>query len=494
MKNRLLNSIIGILLLASWLTTPASAENLFAADPKIMHVLNRLSFGPTAEEITRVRSIGIDSYIREQLNPEYLPFPSELKYKLDSLTTLRMTPVELFKEYGPPQTQKGQKPDPQVLKEARKRAKIIMAQAVEAKFDRAIESPRQLEEVMVDFWYNHFNVYDGKGLDYLWAGAFEEQAIRPHVLGRFRDLLGATAKHPAMLFYLDNWKNSSPGSPGAKNQFKGLNENYARELMELHTLGVDGGYTQQDVITLAQILTGWGIRRAGQKGDAYGFYFDKKRHDFSNKIFLGYSIQGSGQTEVEQALDILSRSPATAHHISYQLVQFFVSDEPDPALVEQLSKRFLETDGDIRAVLDSLFHSEQFWDPKNYGAKFKTPFQFVISSIRASGSRVDNYKPLYGWMTQLGMPLYGCQTPDGFKNTQDAWLNPDSMIRRVNFATALANGKLKINSHDSELLDSSRLSNALGNSFSEKTQKAIESSPPRLRASLILGSPEFMRH
>jgi uncharacterized protein (DUF1800 family) len=278
-----------------------------------------------------VKSIGVDRYIDEQLHPASIPLPEELKSKLRGLETVGRSAPELFVEYGPP-SYAANRGDKQAAQKARQRARVIVDQAIDARLLRAIESPRQLEEVMVNFWFNHFNVFAQKGLDRLWIGSYEEEAIRPYALGRFRDLLGATAKHPAMLFYLDNWQNTAPGSPGSRGQFKGLNENYARELMELHTLGVDGGYTQQDVITLAKILTGWGFRRPGQRLQAVnaagrfipvsqdtsgnsGFFFDANRHDFSSKAFLGKTIRGSGIAEGEEALDILADHPSTARFI-----------------------------------------------------------------------------------------------------------------------------------------------------------------------------------
>ncbi len=318
-----------------------------------------------------------------------------------------------------------------------------------------------------------------------------------------------------MLFYLDNWQNRNPNNPAARRKNQGLNENYARELMELHTLGVDGGYTQQDVITLARIFTGWGlVNNNTQINDGSGFYFDPKRHDFSDKVFLGQQIKGSGQAEGEQALDILARSPATAHHISYQLAQYFVSDNPPTDLVKRLTQRYLTTNGNIRDVLFTLFHSSEFWDAKNFNAKFKTPYQYAISSVRATGLEVNNTKPIFNLLQQLAMPLYGCVTPDGYKNTQDAWLNPDAMTRRLNFATAIANGNVPIASIPKNSdpgtkiqvggnvapqanppmpLDAVQLANTLGNLFSPTTENAIASSPEKIRATLILGSPEFMR-
>lgn len=506
----------------------------YAGEPsdtvRALHVLNRLGYGPRPGDLERVKAMGVERYIEEQLHPESIPLPEELKQKLARLDTLSMTPVELFKEYGPPVGRRGQKPDPQEIKARRQRARVILEQAVQARLVRAIESPRQLEETMVDFWFNHFNVFAGKGLDHLWVGAFEEEAIRPYALGRFRDLLEATARHPAMLFYLDNWMNTAPGSPGARGRFEGINENYARELMELHTLGVAGGYTQQDVIALAKILTGWGIGpRNGKGGDEYGFRFDPRRHDYSDKVFLGHTIKGSGEHEVEQALDILASSPATARHVSYELAQYFVADHPDPALVEVLARRYSQTGGDIRAVLETLFHSKQFWDAKNFGNKFKTPYQYVISAIRATGEPVQNVRPIYGMLYQLGMPLYGCPTPDGYKNTRDAWLNPDAMTRRLSFATVLASGRLPLNrpmpeeglrpamlkgkmgertqamndargpAPDSssrgqaQPVDPGELALTLGNAFSKKTADAVAAAPGQLRAALILGSPEFMQ-
>lgn len=474
---------------------PGSAANS-TVDPKVLHVLNRLSFGPRPGDIEKLESMGIESYIQAQLSPETIPEPQTLIEQIEQLQTLRLSPVQIYKEYGPAAVRSGQKPAPQQKQATRQKARLVVQQAMQARLLRAIESPRQLQEVMVNFWYNHFNVYAGKGLDRLWVGAYEQQAIRPYVLGRFRQLLEATARHPAMLFYLDNWQNTAPGSPGARSKFQGLNENYARELMELHTLGVDGGYTQQDVIALARIFTGWGFRRRPSATDTgSGFYFDSRRHDFSDKVFLGHTIKGSGEGEVEQALDILARSPATARHISYQLAQYFVSDRPPDTLVARLQQRFLATDGNIREVLNTLFHSPEFWNSQNFHAKFKTPYEYVVSAVRATGIKVHNFTPLIATLQQLGMPLYGCQTPDGYKNTQQAWLNPDAITRRLSLATILESGRLLNNQNHTQrrqLVDAVALANTLGNSFSEKTRSAIASSPVQLRAALILGSPEFM--
>ncbi|MGH7924242.1 MAG: DUF1800 domain-containing protein [Candidatus Binatus sp.] len=544
---------------------------------RILHVLNRLAFGPRPGDFERVSGIGPERYVQEQLHPESIAIPSDLVERVGEYRTLHMSPIALFVEYERPilQARKDAKGDSggdksavkDATKDLRIQQRIVMREAVEARLMRAIEGPRQLQEVMTAFWFNHFNVFAGKGLDLIWTGAFEESAIRPHTFGKFRTLLGATALHPAMLFYLDNWQNTAPGSVGTKGEFEGINENYARELMELHTLGVNGGYSQADVIALAHILTGWGLpkrgggganRRLGDKGmrgaemggvfplmgrrhnlrrpgalppvDPSGFYFDASRHDFSNKTFLGHQIEGGGIDEGEYALDILARGPATAKHLSFKLAQYFVADDPPNALVERMADRYLATDGEIRAVLESMFTSAEFWDPRIYGAKFKTPYEYVVSCVRTTGVPLRNYRPLYGTMQLLGMPLYGCQTPNGYATTQDTWLNPDAMMTRLSFATALGSGNLPLENppfeedaagsakrpgprvvpkngggkvnikfapgpHGPKMTppDPAQLGASLGDYFSPATANAVEASPAPLRAPLILGSPEFMK-
>lgn len=461
-------------------------------DPKIVHILDRTSFGIAPGDIKKIQSSGIQGYLKSQLNPESIPEPPKLTQEIAKLKTLPMSAVELYREYAPTPQRNAAKPKPNaanVVAEARRRREVGQ-EAIEANLLRAIYSPRQLQEVMTNFWYNHFNVFIGKNIVRLWVGDYEEVAIRPHVFGRFRDLLEATSRHAAMLFYLDNWENTAPDSKGARGRLKGINENYARELMELHTLGVDGGYTQQDVTTLARILTGWGLDRLGDNGgDENGFYFDANRHDYSDKVFLGKTIKGSGADEVEQALDILASHPSTAHHISYKLAQYFVADEPPKSLVDKLSKRFLETQGDIRAVLATLFQSPEFLDPKYYQTKFTTPYQYIISLARATGSTDPNLKVVFAMMNQLGMAPYNCITPDGYKNTEDVWLNPDAVLRRLSFATGIARGRLNGN----QPVDAVKLAQALGNSFSTHTQEVLNDTPPQLRSTLILGSPEMMR-
>ncbi len=506
--------VLMALILTPGTATAAAADpqvpNTAVAHAQTLNILNRLSFGPRPGDVQRVESMGIEAYIQQQLAPESIPEAAIV----DQPTQTPPVPPRLRNSrknrINGPAT--AADPPPQAPRKAQQqRARQQLRQAAQARLSRAIASPRQLQEVMVDFWFNHFNVFAGKPQTRPWIASYEQQAIRPHALGRFRDLLGATAKHPAMLYYLDNWQNTAPNSPIGQTRAKGLNENYARELMELHTLGVDGGYTQTDVITLAKILTGWGVRRhlASATPDAdpasatADFYFDPRRHDASDKVFLGQPIASGGITEGEQALDILARSPATAHHISYELAQYFVADAPPPALVDRLSQTFRTTDGDIRAVLNTLFHSPEFQDPRYFNAKFKTPYQYVVSTFRATGlgTQPDQFAALPalpGLLQQLGMPLYGCPTPNGYANTEVAWLSPDAIARRLNFATALASGKfppapaLATPNRDRQI-NPDPLALTLGQPFSPKTQQAIAQSPPELRAALILGSPEFMR-
>jgi uncharacterized protein (DUF1800 family) len=472
-----------------------------------LHMLDRLGFGPTAQDVDHVKRVGIERYIAEQLDPASIPEPLELAERLAALDTLQLDPVQLFAEYGPLRPADGVKPSPDEQKARRQRARIVLQQAQQARIWRALYSPRQLQEVMMDFWYNRFNVFAGKGLDHLWIGAYEAEAIRPHALGKFRELLGAVAHHPAMLFYLDNLQNAAPGGKGSNGREAGLNENYARELMELHTLGIDGGYTQDDVVALARILTGWSVVRPNalpEKGSGFAFY--PGRHDQGDKRFLGQDIAANAETEGEQALDMLAKSPATAHHIAFQLAQYFVSDQPPPALVDRLAAQFGETDGDIREVLKALFASREF--RSSAGAKYKSPYRFVVSAVRAAGVPVNNLRPLLAAMARLGQPLYGCATPDGYRDTEDAWLSPDASMLRVNFAVALAGGKLPLDAEapaadDKPIIevaasaggpiDAASLEKLLGPELSSNTRAALAAAPPELRAALMLGSPDFMR-
>lgn len=473
---------------ASFGATPPLAAN----DQQLAeHVLNRMAYGPKSGDIERVRQMGVMAYIDEQLNPAAIPLPASLQEKLAVLETAQAPAGVTLANFL--EARKEAKEEGVDAKGMRKQVYTRMAVQTEAaRIDRSIESPRQLEEVMVDFWYNHFNVFIGKGIDRALAASYERDAIRPNALGSFRSLLGATAKHPAMLYYLDNWLSTSNDfkprgkAAGQKAKSQGLNENYARELMELHTLGVDGGYTQKDVTELARMLTGWTYDNRDLMLSNVTFSFDARRHDHGAKEWLGQHIDDAGQAEGEHALDVLAMHPATAHHVSYQLAQYFVQDNPPAALVDHMAATWMRTQGDIASVLRTLFTSPEFMSSSAIGAKFKTPYQYVISAIRASGVQITQIEPVLGALNRLGMPLYGCQTPDGYKNTQDAWLNPDALSRRIAFANTLAGY--------APTLDAAQLKGTLGTSVSPQTLKTVESEPEKLRAAMILGSPDFMQH
>ena len=481
LKSWLIIALAGLMLILGILIPNRIAHS--QVDVRTLHLLNRITYGASPGDIEQVQSMGVKNYIQSQLSPETVPQSPQLKSKISQFRTLNLTPVQLFAQYQPNQNM-----NPQQREKARKRAGLPRQEAMKVRLVRSIYSSRQLQEVMVDFWLNHFNVFAGKGHTRLWVGNYTEKAIAPHALGKFRDLLGATAHHPAMLFYLDNDQNTAPNSPGGRRRKSGLNENYARELMELHTLGVDGGYTQEDVITLARILTGWGIDRQGKFGNS-GFRFFRNRHDPSNKVFLGNQIQGGGMEEGERALDILARHPSTARFISYKLAQYFVVDNPPNSLVNRLAQRFQATDGNIREVLATLFDSPEFWDSKYYGSKFKTPYEYIVSAVRATGVKKPELQRLVGNLHQLGMRPYYCETPDGYPNTQDAWLNPDAMMRRIGFAYHLANNGVSEDSPE----NATQVAKTLGNNFSGQTLEVLENSPKRFRVSLLLGSPEMMR-
>lgn len=323
---------------------------------------------------------------------------------------------------------------------------VPVGELQQAKLERAIYSERQLQEVMTDFWLNHFNVFLNKDADQHYTTTYERDVLRPHALGKFRDLLIATAQSPAMLFYLDNWSSIGPNSQaagGGKNKSpdpkRGLNENYAREIMELHTLSVDGGYTQSDVTELAKVLTGWTIDNPGQGG---GFVFDPRKHEPGDKHVLGKTIHENGVQEGMEMLDVLARSPQTARFISSKLAQRFVADDPPIALVNRLTDHFEETDGDIREVLHTLFTSPEFWSPQSYRAKVKTPLEFVVSAVRASGADVANPGPLIQVLGKMGEPPYQMQPPTGYSMRADYWINSDALLDRLNFALQMSNSQV----------------------------------------------------
>jgi uncharacterized protein (DUF1800 family) len=441
------------------LSLPASP---LGPDQRILHALNRLGYGPRPGDVERVRRMGLAAYIETQLDPRGIPDPA-VEQALAAYPVLALSTATLVREYPLPTPQARQRltsgemsrQEMMEMYPAERRPAVITAQLQAARITRAVASGRQLEEVMVDFWFNHFNVYAQKGAVRWMVPAYEREAIRPHALGRFRDLVLATARHPAMLFYLDNWLSTRadlvvPGGPNAGRRM-GLNENYARELMELHTLGVDGGYTQQDVIEVARCFTGWTIDRPQQGG---GFIFRPLAHDRGAKRVLGQVIPaGGGQQDGERVIDILVRHEATARFIATKLARRFVSDDPPAALVERAAATFRRTDGDVRAVLATIFTSPEFWAADAYRAKIKTPLEVVASAVRALDGRIvtgpgadatdGGGVALAREVGRLGEPLYEAQPPTGYPDRAEAWVNTGALLGRMNFALGLAHNRFR---------------------------------------------------
>lgn len=447
------------------------------------------------------------------------------------LTSLKGRSDELLTGMSPRQRE--------VLRALNNPQQVVAQELSDAKLIRAVYSERQLQEVMTDFWFNHFNVFIGKGADRYLLTSYERDAIRPHLFGKFEDLLVATAKSPAMLFYLDNWLSVGPNSemamgipkrPGGfgrrprsvhpvSAKRSGLNENYGRELLELHTLGVNGGYTQKDVTEVARVFTGWTIKEP-RKGGA--FEFDERKHDPGDKFVLGHRIKSNGEKEGLQVLHLLAHNPSTAKFICTKLAVRFVSDDPPPSLVERMVQTFLKKDGDIREVLRTMLSCPEFWGSNEYRAKVKTPFEFVASSLRASGAEINDANPIIRQLQNMGMPLYGAQPPTGYSMKADTWVNSSALLERMNFALALTAGKLKGTQIDSDRLMPSAGSDPqqtlltiesglLAGDISKQTHDVIESRledpsisrrklddparPPNtaLIEGLLLGSPEFQR-
>jgi len=596
-------------------------------DEAILQALNRLSFGPRPGDLERVKEIGLPKWIDQQLDPDSI-VDSALEARLDRFPTLKMSSAKLLDEFPQPQVaarregvsvEEYRKEQQQARLQGAAQAgsaagddsnpmngqiqakfenmdsdaapamdKVkgkaeggfgnqmfnytalhtpprIVAELSMAKMTRAVYSERQLQEEMVDFWFNHFNVFAAKGADRWLITSYERDAIRPHAMGKFRDLLEATAKSPAMMFFLDNWlsvdpaawarlqqeqqerremrqkrgfgggpfgrprfpqgpatpANGNPNDPNAKGkQERGLNENYGRELMELHTLGVDGGYSQQDVINVAKAFTGWTIREPRRDPE---FFFNDRLHDRSPKTVLGRKIHADGIKDGEEVLDLLARDPHTAHHISFEIAQRFVADDPPAPLVDRMAQTFLKSDGDIREVLRAMIYSPEFWSRDVYRAKIKTPFELVVSATRAVGAEVEVPFLLVQWTNRIGEPLYQCEPPTGYSSKAEAWVNTGALLNRMNFSLALTANRLRGVQVDVEALLDGRAAadphatldravhELLGGQLSPQTRETLEaqlSDPQILQASLddpvkkvnaamiaglVLGSPEFQR-
>jgi uncharacterized protein (DUF1800 family) len=390
----------------------------------IPHLLNRVAFGARPGDVEHVGQMGTEKYIQQQLRPESLD-DKATEALLAAIPSIRMSTGELLEKY----------PRPAQLRQLQMRPVMNVPQQIlqdlqAQKIVRAVHSPRQLQEVMTDFWFNHFNVFWGKNADRWLTTDYEMNAIRPHVLGKFRDLLFATAKNPAMLFYLDNHLSSS---------IRGINENYGRELMELHTLGVDGGYTQKDVQEVARAFTGWTIDRPNRSG---AFMFRPRMHDDGEKIVLGHSVGAGGIRDGEAVLDILAKHPSTATFIATKLVRRFVNDEPPPSLVRHVADVYRKTDGDIADMMRAILAAKEFSSPAAVGAKTKTPFEYVASAIRTLDGTTDGSRLVAQAIARMGQALYQCQPPAGYPDQGEHWLSNGAVLERLNFAVALAADKL----------------------------------------------------
>ncbi|HEY1953211.1 MAG TPA: DUF1800 domain-containing protein [Gemmatimonadaceae bacterium] len=463
------------------------------ADQQIIQALSRLTFGARPGDVAKVRAIGLDKWIDEQLHPEKIN-DDAMNAFVSRYSALQENQNDLLKQYADFQKERRQvKRDradttsamtadeiaqERQLQQQNNSRRQVVTQLQSSRAARAVASERQLQEVMTDFWENHFNIYAAKGPpEPYYLVDFDQNVIRPNALGKFRDLLEAVAKSPAMLFYLDNARSMAdstrptlradnvpriravplgrrgmagifgiprvmqrPQPQQQQRQRAGLNENYGRELLELHTLGVDGGYTQQDVINVARAFTGWTIKPPAQGG---GFIFRPQVHDAGEKVVLGHKLPaGRGMEDAEDVLDILAKSPATAHFISYKLARRFVSDSPSKALVDHAAQVYLKTDGDIREVLRSIVTSPEFFSQQAFHSKVKSPFEVVVSAMRALNAAPDSTPRTAQTIAYLGEPIYGHQAPNGWPETGESWMNTGAILNRINFGMAAAAGRL----------------------------------------------------
>ena len=538
-------------------------------EQRIIHVLNRLGFGARPGDVERVKAMGVEKYIEQQLNPEKIT-DTVAENKVRELSVLNMQTAELYEKYPQPgqllrqlqargmlpaemsddKAKNNQNPpagnpldnekNRQAIQEyyrenGLQRPQRIIDELQASRILRAVYSERQLQEVMVDFWTNHFNIFANKGADRWLLPAWDRDTIRPNALGKFSTLLQATAQSPAMLFYLDNFQSVSPNANQRRGglmqqlrqqqqqqpqrQRRGINENYARELMELHTLGVDGGYTQKDVQEVARCFTGWTIFQPrggaaaanammGEAGrrNAGTFFFQARVHDDGEKIVLGHKIPaGGGIKDGLTVLDILAHHPSTAKFIATKLVRHFVSDTPPPALVDRVAATFTKSDGDIRETLKAIFFSKEFNSTEAYRVKIKRPFELVISAIRTLGADTNGGPGTHQWIARMGEPLYGFQTPNGYSDAAQSWVNTGGLLERMNFGLALANNRVqgtkvslaKTSGEQAKVMDE-YLKTLLAGDISVATREALlkqlEPSDPATKVvGLILGTPEFQR-
>jgi uncharacterized protein (DUF1800 family) len=491
---------------AALATAPACAA---PDQAQTLALLNRVTWGATPASAAEIEAMGPDRWLARQLHPgPDDALPPAVQAQIDALPISSQPMAQLVVDLDAQNKAANALTDPDQKKAAQQAYQQAMTstakQAATREILRDLYSPDQLKEQMTWFWFNHFNVHEYKANIRPMIGDYVDRAIRPHALGRFRDLLEATLKHPAMLRYLDN----------ADNAAGHINENYAREIMELHTLGVGSGYSQKDVQELARILTGVGIdtkpdnpklkpELQGQLVREGLFEFNPARHDYGDKVFLGHVIKGSGFGEVEQALDLLARNPATARHVSTQIATYMVSDNPPPALVQRMAASFQHSDGDIAAVLQTMFRSPEF--KASLGTRFKDPVHYVISSVRlAYGDRVIlNTGPVQNWVNRLAEGYYNHETPDGYAMTSAAWDSPGQMSTRFEIARQIGSGPSGLFKPDepgaSDHPGFPQLQNALyyqsiAQTLSPPTRTALDQAVSAQDwNTLLLSSPEFMR-
>jgi uncharacterized protein (DUF1800 family) len=490
------------------------------------HLLNRAAFGPSDWDRKRIAEISAGGWLYEQLQRGAdLPLEGRI---VEEYPTTQLSVTAALQQY-PTVAERAKKLGVQDKEEIKQMfnsrpyelPRQLVIELTAAKLMRAVRSQRQLEEVLVDFWFNHFNVSAEKGKARWLLPSYERDAIRPYVFGKFRDLLGATARHPAMLVYLDNWMSVREGVrlPGLK-QAMGLNENYARELLELHTVGVDAGYTQDDVREAARVLTGWSLELKQRDEDWGDFLYRRAAHDAGEKNVFGLHLEPGGQMDDgERLLDYLALHPATAHHLCLKLAQKFVSDDPPPGLVDALAAEYLRTGGDLRAVYVKLFGSREFWSDRAFAAKTKTPLELVASSVRALGELTSVQPQLVRALEGMGQPLYRASPPTGYAEDASHWVSAGALVSRINFGLKLARNDmpgvqvplLTLPGGGAEAVVDSLSLRILGAPLSPESRRTVlaavgggreedamqdgENRPvdPRVVAGLLIGSPEFQK-
>lgn len=459
---------------------------------KLVHFLNRTSFGPTREELEKLQQSGITAYLDQQLSPDQIP-DSVVADRVAELKTMRLSSRELLELY--PQAAVAQAKGMDMTQMQGPRQVILELQL--ARLIRAVYSRRQLYEVMVDFWSNHFNIFAGKGADRWLSTSYDRDTIRPHALGRFKDLLTATAQSPAMLFYLDNWMSVSPQSPAAQrgpnNRRRGINENYAREVMELHTLGVDGGYSQKDIQEVARCFTGWTIERPRDQGE---FRFEQRFHDSGAKTVLGTHIAaGGGIEDGLKVIDILANHPATAKFIATKLARRFVVDDPPATVVNKAAAVFQQSGGDIASVVRAVIDSPEFFSGEFYQSKVKKPLEYVASALRVTNAETKITHPLLRYLNRMGEPLFLAQPPTGHPDMGASWISPDMLLTRMNFVSDLVGNRLPGSRVQKDTVgDQESIIRLIApDSISAATRAAMNEANGAESLALLLAAPEFQR-